>query len=457
MIVSKYLQIFSNLSLIHWRGFMRFAKKKYKDQHLILLCIAELKHYYPTFEITQKSLYSKIYPSQDYNRKKISQILLRLQNIGLEFITSISAEQSKSIIQTNQFLKEINATHLHKKNLKKLQGTNSNTLAQLQIDHYLAFEKMEQILELGIRSKEPNLQEVHNHLDRSYLFEKLIVSCLAMNFAKVNKHDYELGFITLIIPYLTENITEKDKLLYAFLHAFIFISRDSESSFNLVLHFIKTEKLNNEESVRTLFLLCINYCIGKINEGHTPYFKSLFDLYQYQIQSKCIYDKTGKLSAASLKNIVTVAIRIGELKWAEKFTSAQSPYLEERNKIDTINLTMAKILFAQKDYTACLKRLANSKPNDFLDNLSMRVLQIKSFYSIDDKESASFALNNFSIYLTRHRNKGYHYKLHQNFIKILKKYNHLNMHDKASKSIIKKWIEKTNPLAEKAWLLETIG
>jgi len=67
-----------------------------------------------------------------------------------------------------------------------------------------------------------------------------------------------------------------------------------------------------------------------------------------------------------------------------------------------------------------MRLIALSEPNDFLNNITSRVLLLKCYYETDDCNALDNSLENFIIYLLRHKNKGYHYVFHNNFIKYLK-------------------------------------
>jgi hypothetical protein len=96
-----------------------------------------------------------------------------------------------------------------------------------------------------------------------------------------------------------------------------------------------------------------------------------------------------------------------------------------------------------------------SKPQDLLNNLSMRVLLCKAHFENDEWELVDSTLQNAKIFLLRHKSKAYQLQIYKNFFKLL----HSIIHSKQTKTDIAKLnilISETHPAAEKAWLMEKV-
>ena len=101
-----------------------------------------------------------------------------------------------------------------------------------------------------------------------------------------------------------------------------------------------------------------------------------------------------------------------------------------------------------------MRLLAQSEPTDFLNNITSRVLLIKCYYETDEYSLLDNSLENFRIYLIRHKNKGYHYIFHLNFIKYLKQIVKAEFLSKGKKTLFLQKLNNEKQIAEKAWLLE---
>jgi hypothetical protein len=115
---------------------------------------------------------------------------------------------------------------------------------------------------------------------------------------------------------------------------------------------------------------------------------------------------------------------------------------------------MARIHYVKHDYKQSMRLLAQSEPTDFLNNITSRVLLSKCYYETDEYDLLDNSLENFRIYLLRHKNKGYHFIFHVNFIKYLKQIVKAKYLTKTKRTSFLEKLKSETQIAEKAWLLE---
>jgi hypothetical protein len=440
-----------------WVSFHKYIHSRYARHKLLREAALFLKPHHPAFRCHKEKLYKALYGDEMYDSNKLAQVLHRLQHVALEYIGSANSDLVQSQIQTHLYLKESKIDRLYKKSKTKIEAISisNDSLHSAQALHLLAFQDTNEILEKGIRSTEPHLQRSHDTLDAAYIQEKLILSCSALNYARLSQQVYQLGVIDYLDEYLLKHITKSQTYHFLFYKIYRFLSGE-DRAFEEVVAFLQKNKLNPSDTSSMVYTYCINYCIGKINSGDLSYFKTLFVVYQSQIKSLCIYDVQSNISPATLKNIVTVSIRNNELKWANEFVKNQADHLLEQHREVVYNYCLALLQYENKSYKKSIQLILQSKPTDFLDNISMRVLHIKSLWALEDNDGIDGLLSNFKLYLLRHKNKGYHYTFHINFIKVLDKINNMKTHSPKEKKEIENYIVKIEKVAEKKWLMEVL-
>jgi hypothetical protein len=314
---------------------------------------------------------------------------------------------------------------------------------------------MEKLQSIGTRQIDTNLQKVNDSLDAHYINEKLKLVCLSINDSIINNRQYDLGYFKKLEPFLEKSISNKSSLTYLLYKAYLFQTNEDNQYFTYVINSITKNKYKDTEELRLIFTMCINYCIRNINKGKFDYFNDLFTIYKEQISAKTIYTSEDKISAVSIKNIITVSLRLKEYKWTEKFIEEHKNKLVLIHREEVYCYLMARLFYTKKDYKKAQQYLLSSEPLDFLNNLSSRVLLCKCLYDSEDMDLLDNAIQNFSIYLLRNKNNSYHYKFHILFIKFLKKIIKIKNDKKIKKELYTK-LESETQVAEKTWLLSLL-
>lgn len=452
--MNKYISFFSKMDIVDWKKFTQFVYLNYKKQVLIIQLIKSLEKKHPAFKIDIDTINAHIYKDTEVSNAKY--LWNRLYKIALQFIALESTKKSANQhIEQLNYLKNIQAKKQYEAIIYRVQTNQDPYDYTLQL--FLHQENMEKISALADRSKEPQIQVVHDKLDENYIYEKLKTSCASLSFSQLQPYEYDYGLLDWIAPQLKTWLTKKDPLIQTWYYTYLLLKHQKQEDYDQVFKSLKTEKNFPKADLPVLYTVLINFCIKNINRGNENYFQQLFNLYQLQIQSKIIYNQDGFISPFTLKNILTVSLRLNEIKWSEKFIQQHKEKLPLASRDENYEYNLARIYFAKRDYVHCLRYVLRSEPIDFLNNISSRVLQIKAFYVIDDYNSLDNALHNFRLYLHRHKNKGYHYTYHVHFIQFLKKVMAATKTDKPKLRKKLAQLKHENKIAEHKWLEEILG
>ncbi|MFT5383274.1 MAG: hypothetical protein ACI81W_000672, partial [Saprospiraceae bacterium] len=191
------------------------------------------------------------------------------------------------------------------------------------------------------------------------------------------------------------------------------------------------------------------------NRGYAKYKWECFELYKSGFQNKVLLEN-GVLSKFTFTNVSRLGLALKEFDWVESFLKSYKSYLPVSERENTYNYILALFYFLKPDYTNAMKLLQKVNFNDVLDNLDSRRMLLRIYYELREYSALDSLLDTFNVYLSRHKDIGYHKDNYANLIYFVKKILKANLSDKAQKLKLIGEIEATQAIAEKAWLLEQL-
>ena len=225
------------------------------------------------------------------------------------------------------------------------------------------------------------------------------------------------------------------------------------------------KKLLPLEELRTLYNYAINYCIQKINSGDNSFYQETLELYQTMLDDEIIF-VNGYLTQWSYKNIITTGIRLHAYDWTAQFIHQYKSRLLPEERDNAFSYNLASLYYAQQDYTNALLQLQDVEFTDPSYHLGAKIIQLKSYYELDETEAFFALIEAFKKYLLRNRQiSDYRKKANLNFLKLAK----LIFKLKTNQSYLtKKQIREKHaqiqekmitwePIANKTWLEEQMN
>jgi hypothetical protein len=209
------------------------------------------------------------------------------------------------------------------------------------------------------------------------------------------------------------------------------------------------------EDQRHLLLLAINYGLRRANTGHDPSFENTFRLYRLGLENKMIYDR-GLLSIFSFNNILAIALRLGEKKFAAEFLDSHQDLLIEKRGAEVLALGRARLALSNGQDGEALHHLQQADFRDFIHHLTARVMQLKVYFRQDSYTLVQSHISSTRKLLTRRRGIGYHLQNYRNIFAYANAVLRLGPGDQAAAEQLKAKIKKTEPCTERPWLLEQI-
>ncbi|GJM31468.1 MAG: hypothetical protein DHS20C18_04690 [Saprospiraceae bacterium] len=299
-----------------------------------------------------------------------------------------------------------------------------------------------------------NLQEISNHIDVLFLIRKLRHTCTLLTHEQVFKTHYDQGLLTPILEEIEKKGFLKIPAVSIYYHCYRFLTEQ----YNL-LHFQRFREILTryahqftEVEVRDLYLLAINFCIRKLNEGQEEYGRQGLVLYKQGLQESFLLEN-GWLSRFTFNNIVGSSLRLREFDWAEQFIVDYEAQLEASHRESTVQFNRARLEYARGNYRNAMLLLSTTEFNDMINNLIAKTILLKIYYELKEYDLLDSHLDNFQSYIRRHQTSDFHQTNYQNIIRLVRKLLALKPGDKHGKAVLGKAIKETPILSEKQWLL----
>ena len=304
------------------------------------------------------------------------------------------------------------------------------------------------------RTESLNLQATSDLMDTAFMARKLRLACLARSHQAVYKADYQMGLLEAVLQHVETNNLLYIPAIGLYFHCYHFLN-DAQAT----AHFEGFKAMLFEhagafppDELRTLYLLAINYGIKKINESSEGWLRATLELYQSALERGLLLENQ-RLSRFAFNNIVAIALRVGELDWAEQFILDHKPALERQWREVTSSLNLARVAYTRKDFRTALGHLQRSDYKDLLNNLIAKTLQLKIYYETDEYDLLDSHLTSMSNFIRRHTAIGYHRTNYSRIVYYTRQLMGLNLHDPQAVAALRRKIEQEEILTEKEWLL----
>ncbi len=484
---NKLISALSQLSRKEMTRFVEYVHSPYFNKHEKLKQLVDLfNEVYPQFEkadLSKRMLSNKILSTRKHKPKTSN--LKRFEQQISDFLTYLYRLLEDFLALENYYRDElrINRTlmkelydkrmfHTMRRKIEIVREQLSDSAERDSRFYYNAYqlENFSDLYQTSLqhRTTDTSLQRKVDMLDVFYLAEKLRNSCEMINRSNI----VQVEFKSQMIEELTSLIEENQDLINVPVIAIYYriyltlTQSEIESHYREMIKLLEEHnQLFTHDEARLMFDYAQNYCIKKINSGKTSYLHEIFLLYQSQLKKELVFDKE-ILAEQDYKNIVTVATRLKEFKWAQNFIQKYKEYLPGKDQENAYTFNLASLYYTMKDYNRAAKLLVGVEFTDVYYALSNRSLLLKIFYEQQDDEPLFSLVDSFKTYLNRNKEISvYQRNVHLNLVRLTaraarlrSKKNYINPQQfKLEFQKLKKKIDSTEQITNVSWLKEMVG
>lgn len=422
-------------------------------------------------KIESKKISHLLEPDAPYNEKRFNNFLSKLLQLVYQFL-SIEYFQRQANWQQAALLHELTERDaqrhikgaLHKWELEDGKETKRGLSYHLSAANRNNFQDRFE-LEQNNRHYHPFLQEQSNHLDMAYLVEKLRIACDMQSRNTIIQATYHCH----ILPEIKILIQQNDRYLQhpnikTYWHCLLMLEQQREEDYRIFKNLLqKHHACFSKGELRTLYQYGLNYSIKKINSGDSTFYEEIFGLYQVMLEKELLL-VGNQLSQWSFKNIVTTSIRLKAYKWTEDFIDQFQHKLAPEDQFNALSYNLAALSYAQGDYRSALQHLQHVEFTDSSYHLGAKIIQLKSYYELEEEEAFLSLIAAFRKYIKRSKHiSTYRKTANAHFIQLAKELFLLKTKVRLKDAgalrqwrLIKLKLDEKAPIANKDWLVKNV-
>ena len=327
------------------------------------------------------------------------------------------------------------------------------------LSRYLIDEQHNHFIEnLDRRDSEKHLNETMHSLDVYYVIQKLKFFATALHYQKFLNIPAEIQFMEEVLRFAETKAFDKVIMVRAYIAIIQTLQeQDGPAAFER-LRVLLNEHINMfpKSEAEQLYAFAVNYCIRMINKGDLDYVQKIFTLYKQMLKDELL-TYTGSLSPWEFKNIVTIALRAKELKWAAQFIDKYSSFIPARDRDNAYTFNMARYAFAAGKYDKVLELLGSVEYDDVFYQLDAKATLMKTYFEMGEFQPLQSLKESFRILLSRTKLiSETQQNVYGNFVRYTLKLFRVDVKDKKKVAALKAEIEKTKQIADKGWLMEKL-
>lgn len=410
--------------------------------------------------LEKETLHKKLYPGLEYKDARIRQLLTLLHKLLQDFLILEFRKNEKqdSIDLLKIYEQENQAKHFEsqeKRIEKQFQGLSIQTLETL----YQQADRAAIQYRYQVKNRRAGYESLSRWIQYSDLFfyaQKLEHACLAWAETTVNQQEFDLPLLDSILLEIESRGLETNPLIGAYYYCYQALRSDlQEGYFDLLIQ--KLDQYKQEltpETLRSVYLLALNFCIRRYNAGDKAFLPTEFDLYKAGLESGYLISE-GRLSRFTYRNIMTVCIALEDWKFAESFTIQYRDFLDAKFAESSYHFNMARLTYHKKDYSSAEKHLQQTEFEELFVQLAARVVQIKISHETESTDLLQAQLANLKKFLYRRKKElGYHLENYQNFVKFAEKLPAFQFWSKTKQSDYLNRLHATPNCADREWLID---
>lgn len=456
----QVLRTFSGKELRELRKWLQSPAHNLRDDVVRLYdFLLEEKRFSGEEGLEKETAFRHIYYRQTYDDAQMRQVIHFLLRVVEAFLTYQelqrdtvqSAKALASVYRRRQLDKFYEKAIREARDIQQEQPFRNGYFLR---NEYLLEQERYTYLSRLKRAAPLNLQEASDALDVTFIADKLRQSCEMLSHQTVYKTDYDIGLIREVLAYAEHKNLLRLPAIAIYYYGFKSLTeKENETHFGqLKQQILDHGHLFPPSEIRDIYLMALNYCIGRMNAGKEEYVRQAFELYQIGFEQR-IFIENNRVSRYTFGNVILIGLRLKAFQWVESFIQTYQEYLDEKQRDSIVHFSTARLYYEKGDYDKAMRLLSQSDYDDILINLNAKTMLIKMLYEQQEYEVLESLLGSMQTYLQRKDVMGYHKSHYKNIIRFTKKLLRTTPYSKDQKQKLREEILQANPMTEKDWFL----
>lgn len=462
----KLTAILKTFSKEEIRDFEKFLQSPFLNTAgvYVLNFFQRVKKYFPDFEsenFTKQSVFKSMYPKEKYNDTRLRKLISETMKLALEFISIknfLNDDHSKGMYMLEE-LSERNIDSIFEIKSKEMM----KRLEAEKVKDYQYYQKKYDIIQSAKsfyfnRERKKSIALFDEEINSlSKYFALLFIHKFIERFKEKHSFtdaNFALPFFNEISNYAAETYSGKENLFDLY-YTELLLHLTGEEKYYFSLKHIKEKVFNKIEisSLSNIYSTLANYAAEQQENGKVNYLNEIFILYK-EILKRKLYGNI--FSEFLFVNIVTTALRLGEIKFAEKFINDYKNKMNREVREDTYNYCLANILFSKKKFSSSLEAISKINFSFPLHKYLVKNLTLKIYFELNEADSIFSLIDSYKHILKRDKSVPQNVRmLITNFANFIREMIRIKNGEKKLEDIevrIKKSVT-----AEKLWLLSKVS
>jgi hypothetical protein len=465
---SRLIALFSALEKAEQRELGKFVRSPVFNQRKDVSDLYDYLHKCAPFKddqvIGRERVFAAIFPGEAFDAAKFDYTMSFLYAVIKEYLVYKEREAdpigkgvmlARSLRRRNLdslFEKEVNIIEKNLENQPLRDAEYQFAQHRLHLEKHL-FAKQES------RASMASFKEFSHSLTHFFLAKKLWEAFTLVTHQAVAKVDFiEEPLMDAVIALVEKHGYQSVPIININYHCYKALTEVDSLPWFESLRLLIREQHGSLPSVdvKDLYLVAINYCIKRFNNGERPFLDEAFRLYKEGLETGAFLENN-LLSRFTYNNIVMAGLLLKEFDWVEKFLFNFKDYIEQKHRESTFNYNLAIFYYQKPDYERAMELLQKAEFDDLSHNLSARRMLLRIYFEKDERDALSSLITSFKNFIYRHRELGTVPRNgYLNLLKFVSRLLSFDHYDKAAVAQLRKEITATEQLVEKAWLLEVL-
>jgi hypothetical protein len=292
-------------------------------------------------------------------------------------------------------------------------------------------------------------------LDRLYITEKLRSACHIAALSNLREQTSNTTLVSEVLRLTDHHPWREDFLVQLYATAYRILTVPTEDDRRRLRNLLNERpQAIKHPSLRDVFMILLNDGIRQMNTGHQEYQRYCFDLFRLGLQENILFAGRN-LTAQTFSNISLTALKLKEFEWLKEFLADYGhrlrpndqrtilPYCQANYHYECGNLEKASDLLVGFDYSRSSVTM----------QLQARITLAKVYFDQGARELLESHLHSITVFLSRHKELGYHRQICLDFVRLCKKILHLPERPEAKKiNVLKKEISQIPVTSFQEWL-----
>jgi len=407
-------------------------------------------------------LFRKSFPDRPYDDLLLRATMSDLRELMEEFLIwqGLRANETGAKLALAAAFRERNLGKLFQQTRRKLEiRMQENTIRNADFHRQVLDFQVEiaKFQSRTVRTGELPLQDISDSIDILYLAEKLRHTCTQISHQAVFKTSYAFGLLPQVLDQVEHGGFLEVPAIALYYYCYRFLTEQHSLGY---FQKFRVELQQNghffpDTELKELYLLAINYCIRKINEGADPFTREGWELYREGLEKGFLLENK-RLSPFTFNNIAAFGIKLGLYAEVEQFIRAYNNFLEPALQESLLSFNLARLEYKRGHHHAALRLLQTADFKDLVNNIIAKTLLLKIYFELQEFDLLESHLDTFRQFIRRRELSDYHRRNYLNIITLVKKISALRPGDRAEMTLLRTEIGQTEVLTEREWLLEQL-